>query len=454
MLKAYLQRRPSVQLVLAFAALIALGALLLSLPGMQEPAGQHGLITALFTATSAVCVTGLTVVDTGTEFSPAGQVVVLVLIQLGGLGILTVSTWTILTLGKRRLGLAGRMVLEETHGSLADIDPGRLLKQIILFTFVTEAVGTLLLFFRFLFDYPAPRALWLALFHAVSAFCNAGFCLFPDSLTSYQQDLYVNVVIMALIIAGGLGFIVVSDLIQRARTPKGQITLSLHTRTVLWMTAVLLVSGFCLFFLFEGADAEGGLSLEDRILPSAFLSVTSRTAGFNSIDTGSLGNASLLVLILFMIIGASPGSTGGGVKTTTIAIVLAMLRSNLRNRTRTEIFCRTIPRDLVAKALTILIAFIGTVAVVSLLIELAEFGHFSQDMVRDRFLEHLFEVVSALGTVGLSTGITAQLTSVSKSLLMVCMFVGRLGPLLIADSLIGMRKELDYRYPEERTMVG
>ncbi|MBI4585287.1 MAG: hypothetical protein HY717_14835 [Planctomycetes bacterium] len=451
-LKAPLQR-PSFQLLLAFLALIGAGAALLLFPGSFARPEKVNFLAALFTSTSAVCVTGLTVVDTGADCTFRGQVIILVLIQLGGLGILTFSNWILLTVGRRQLGLSGRRLLEETHGQLGATEPGQLLKQIVFFTLFWEALGAAILFWRFRADLPASQALWFAIFHAVSAFCNAGFSLFSDSLARYQQDAAVNLTIMGLIVAGGLGFVVFSDLWRRllGGVRRG---LTLHTRVVLLTTTALILFGAGSFAVFEWSNAMTGFPLSKRFWPALFLSVTARTAGFNTVEVGRLTNASLFLLILLMIIGASPGSTGGGIKTTTAALFLAMFRSRLNNRSQVEIFRRSLPRDLVNKGLILTMVFLFVIFQATLILEWLEGTAIPVGRGRGRFLEHLFEVASASGTVGLSTGITSSLTAGSKIVIILCMFIGRLGPLLIADSFIGYRKEEPFSYPEERFLVG
>lgn len=451
---SHLFRRASFRLLLAFATLIALGTVVLAFSIEGHGADRSVVMDALFTATSAVCVTGLTVVDPGTELSPPGQVALLVLIQLGGLGILTLSNWILLTLGPRKLRPAGRLVLERTHGQLPGVHPVWLLRNIVLFTLFWESLGTLLLFLRFSADFPSTgKALWCALFHSISAFCNAGFSLFPDSLVRYRGDAFVNGTILGLILVGGLGFIVFTDAFH-ALLSRTRRSLTLHSRVVLVTTCALVSIGFVGFFVFEWSNPLEDFDLRERLLSSFFLSITSRTAGFNTLDTGNLCNASLLLLVLLMMVGASPGSTGGGIKTTTAALLWAMILSRLRNRPRVELLGRSIPTNLVSKALALSLLWVAIVAAGTLLLEMLEVGGLPHPETRGRFLEHLFEVSSATGTVGLSTGITSSLTQGSRIVLIVCMFVGRLGPLLVAESLIGTRRAVPYQLPEERIVVG
>lgn len=456
-------RSPRRLMLLTFLLLILSGVILLSLPGVSESGTALGWIDTLFTSTSAVCVTGLIVTDTGTTFTFLGQAIILFLIQAGGLGILTLSNWLFLTLFRQSRTLRVRIVMEETHGAIKDIEPIQLLRNIIRFTFVSELIGAGLLFLRFRRDHELMDAIWSAVFHSVSAFCNAGFSLYPDSMMGYRDDWLVNLTVMGLIVTGGIGFIVCTDLTSvfkemprrhRTRPIIAWQRLSLHSKTVLTTTSILLVSGTVAVLLLEGHNQLAGMPWHKRLLPSLFLSVTSRTAGFNTLETGELTNVTLLMLVLFMMIGASPGSTGGGMKTTTFAIFLAMGYSRMRNRNRVEMFGRTIPEDLAAKAITTMVAFLGLIVAGTILLEYIQFGSASHSVVPGRLMDFGFEVVSALGTVGLSVGATSVLEPAAKVVLAILMFAGRVGPLVVASTLIGRRKRLPYSYPEERVMVG
>lgn len=442
--------------VLAFAAVIVTGAALLMLPVcMRDDAPALGVVDALFTATSAVCVTGLTVRDTGGEFTFAGQLVILLLIQAGGLGILTFSNM-LYVLGTRRIGMRGRMAMEETLGVLPSLSVQGVLARLFIFTFACEGIGAALLTARFAVDHSLPVALWMGVFHAVSAFCNAGFGLLGTNLVAYSGDLLVNVVVMGLIVLGGLGFIVVEDLWMwlRRRGSRHTVRLSLHSRVVLRTTLLLIVAGTVLFFFIElpGSAMRGGLA--DRLLPSAFLSVTCRTAGFNTVDMAQLSNPSLMLCLLLMFIGGSPGSTAGGIKTTTFATLNALLFSRAKNRPKVELLGRSLPPDVVTKALAATAGAVAMVLLATAVIELLEQYGRPSSAAGNSFLWVLFEVVSALGTVGLSVGITAKLGAAAKLVLVVCMFVGRLGTLLVAFSVVGSVRRVEYTLPEERIIVG
>ncbi|MBF0285734.1 MAG: hypothetical protein HQL51_14880 [Magnetococcales bacterium] len=446
--------------VFSFILVILVGAFLLYLPLSVAP-GQDPVswIDALFTSASAVCVTGLTVRDTGTTFSGFGQGVILGLIQVGGLGFLTLSTFFITRFQGRRGGvsLPHRHLLEISHGSLATAPPGQLLKAILLFTVVVEMMGVVLLFLRFSEKYDVVDAGWMALFHAISAFCNAGFGLYSDSLMGYRGDGLINGTVMGLIVLGGLGFLVVADvgLWVRATVRRQRTALSLHSRMVLRTTALLIVLGALLFLILEWGGTAMGQRPGAVLLESLFLSVTSRTAGFNTTDTALLTGPTLFIVILLMAIGGSPGSTAGGMKTTTAAVCYALLSSKARNRPRVEILARTIPDEIVNKAILVVTGYVLSIVLGVLLLQITEAGQQAFSKTEGNlFLAHLFETVSALGTVGLSTGVTPTLTTGGKLIITLLMFVGRVGPLLAASAVIGGVSKIQYAYAEENVNIG
>ncbi len=429
-------------------------------PVCHRQPGQLDFVEALFTATSAVCVTGLIVVDTGHELSTAGQVVVLALIQLGGLGILTLSTLVMLSV-RTQTDLATRLYVDATHGiGIAGLTPHQVVRRVVGLTILIEGCGALLLFARIGAREEGGwglRTAWLALFHSVSAFCNAGFSLHTNSLASYREDPFVTVVVLSLIVLGGLGFLVLSELLRFARLNKTQRRwwrLSLHTRLVLSTSAALLVLGALAYAAFEAPNSLASASPLERVLDPVFFSITCRTAGFNTVSLSSMTGATLTTALVLMLIGASPGSTGGGLKTTTFAVLFAMVRSRLRGRPRTEVFGRRIARDQVAKALAIAGSFIGLIFVAGLALQLTEVGLVAHNAASDHYLDHLFEIVSALGTVGLSTGLTGTLSTGGRLIIVVLMFLGRLGPLVVGASLIGERRPLPMTYPVARILVG
>ncbi len=448
---------PERVLPLSFAVVILVGACLLFLPCSASGEKKIEFIDALFTSVSAVCVTGLTLLDTGKDFSFFGQVVVVILIQVGGLGMLTFTNLIIL-LRMGKLGFSERQLLEQSHGLLPSISPSQLLKMVFLYTFLVEVTGVLILYMQFHYSYGMPHltALWHGVFHAVSAFCNAGFGLRTNNLMDYHRDFIVSGTIMGLIVMGGLGFVVAADITLwvRARLRKTQAMLALHSRVVIRTTLLLIFIGTFLVLALEHNTLVLSGPLGERLLKSLFVSVTARTAGFNTIDTGQLTNATLLIVILLMAIGASPGSTGGGIKTTTLATLYAVLRSRGRNRPRVELMERSLSVETQAKAFVAVAGFFLVTVIAMVLLQVTELYQVQPTEHRGAFLEQLFEVVSALGTVGLSTGITATLSSAGKLVIIACMFVGRCGPAMLAASILGKQPRVNYSYPEEDILIG
>jgi len=445
---------PNRILLFSFIALILTGAGALMLPGSS--AGQPlRWDQALFTSTSAVCVTGLTVIDTGKDFSVQGQIILLALIQLGGLGFLTFSSWFLVMLGKR-LSLRGADTFSSSFGIARNLRLRDMLPRILIYTFVVEGIGAFLLWARFAWRHPPLEALGYAVFHSISAFCNAGFSLYSDNVMSYRRDLLVNAVIPALILFGGIGFLVQAEVMLwwRERRQGRRHRLSLHTRLVLLTSLLLILYGMLGFAVLEGDNTLRAASPIERMFTSWFQSVTCRTAGFNTVDIGALSGPTLCLMIFLMFIGASPGSCGGGVKTTTLGVLVALVLSRLHGRESADIFGRRIPSIQVAKALATLAAALGILAAASFAIQFTEYFVWGAQGVRERFLDYLFEVVSALGTVGLSTGITPTLSVPGRMVIVITMLAGRLGPLSVAVSLVGERKSARYEFPEESVMVG
>lgn len=432
-----LRTNPGLFISSTFLSAIAVGAILLSLP-IATTAGQITFIDALFTATSAVCVTGLIVQDTGTFFTTFGQCVILGLFQIGGLGIMTMSTSLALLAG-RRMSMQDRVIMQEMVPETHYTEFSDIVRNIVRMTIICEAVGTLLLAARWYFDsHDLHTAIYSALFHAVSAFCNAGFSLFPDSMVRYQTDPITNLTISALIIIGGLGFTVVHSLVDRHRP-------TLHMKMVLMVSATLLFGGMLFILLAEYSHSLIHLPFHDKLWVAWFQSVTARTAGFNTIDLSHFSTVTAFLCCILMFIGASPGSCGGGIKTTTVGVLFFSVRSMLAGRTSVEGFGRTIPWSAVRKAIaiTFLAGGILTIGVVLLLFS-DGFG----------LLETLFEATSAMGTVGLSLGITAKLTAVGKLVITCLMFVGRIGPLTTAFLMVVYQSPHRYRLPEENIGIG
>lgn len=449
--------KPQQRLIASFAALILIGSVVLMLPGMTTK-GRISYIDALFTSTSAVCVTGLVVKDTGSDFTRLGQWILLVLIQLGGLGIMTFSTIFLLMLG-RRPSLSQDTMLQGTFAHSPMRNLHALILWVVLFTLMAEAVGTACYFLPWVHEFPIGEALFISLFQAVSAFCNAGFCLFSDSFTKYQSDVFINLNTIFLIIIGGIGFLVLLEVYERYGRHEGKNgrprkPFSLHVRLTVLATLILIVAGAVFFFAVEYNDILKGMNFPERILISVFQSVTARTAGFNTVDFSLLSNATLFFFILLMFIGASPGSCGGGIKTTTVAVFFALVRSRLRGESDTMVMHRTIPKGTAARAVGVVISsgLVITLMVVMLLI--TQLGGISHVQSRGMFLEYLFEAVSAFGTVGLSMGKTASLDTVGKFVIIILMFVGRLGPLTLAFSIRPREIPAQLKYSEENVMIG
>jgi trk system potassium uptake protein TrkH len=440
---------PPQLIALSFLAVISVGTALLMLPISVAAGGRISFIDALFTATSAVCVTGLTVVDTGGYFSTFGQVVVLALIQVGGLGMMTLSTSQVIVLGGR-MGIRGWAIMRDVLDQAEVPTLKHLITYIVKMTFVIELAGTVILFIRFsLSQHSLDQAFYFALFHSVSAFNNAGFSLYSDSLVRYQGDLTLNLTVSALIILGGLGFLVVADLQDYLRgwgkKNAPRYALSVHTKIVLTTTVGLILGGAVLIYALESANVLKDLPFKNRILASYFQSVTTRTAGFNTLDIGALSDATLLIAILLMFTGASPGSTGGGIKTTTFAILVTTTIAMLADRDQPRVFKRLIPREAVHKAIAVTILSITALIFFTVLLLVTE---------GMPFIRIVFETVSAFATVGLSTGITPVLSVAGKTLVVILMYIGRIGPLTLALAIGGREEKATYEYPEEKVMVG
>jgi trk system potassium uptake protein TrkH len=441
---------PAQIVILSFAILISSGTLLLLLPAATI-SGNISLVDALFTATSATCVTGLIVVDTGSYFTPFGQMVILSLIQLGGLGIMSFSTFFVLMV-RGRVSLKERLMVNGVYTPEPWEDFFHLLRMVLLLTFGVEAVGAFFLFFSFSRQMSPGAALYCSCFHSISAFCNAGFSIFSDSFARFKDNSLINIVMPLLITIGGIGFAVVIELLRRGirREPKRK-SLSLHTKlTVVVSLLLTLIAAVCFFFL-EKNGTLANLSLREQVFTSIFQGVTPRTAGFSSVNFGRVGYATSFLFTILMFIGASPGSTGGGVKTTTIAVVLTLVLSQIKRSEQVNIFHRTINKSTIDKAVGIILAsaVIITFFTLALLITEDSISHhdFSLRQV-------VFEAVSAFGTVGLSTGITSKLSQGGKILITLLMFVGRLGPLTFFLTLARGGPLTRFSYPEENVMLG
>ncbi|SKA08035.1 TrkH family potassium uptake protein [Selenihalanaerobacter shriftii] len=434
---------PAQILSLGYLVIILIGAILLSLPIATASGKSMPFIDALFTATSATAVTGLIVENTSIFFSIFGQVVIMVLIQIGGLGIMTMSTLFAFLVGKK-ITLKERLIIQ------ADLDQFqlsgliRLVRYVLLVTFMIEGTGALILFTRLIQEYSLGKALYLSVFHAISAFNNAGFDLFGNSLEGFTGDITINLVITTLIILGGIGFAVIAELYSGKRKFKDY---SLQTKLVLSVTAFLIVIGTVVFFFLEYSNPEtmGGLSFGKKALASYFLSITPRTAGFNTVPTGALKSSTLFFVIILMFIGASPGSTGGGVKTTTFGALFAVVYAMVTGRSDVELFKRRLAKEVIFKALSIIMISLLLIVAVTMVLTITE---------NMKFLDLFFETVSAFGTVGLSTGVTGELSVIGKLLITITMFAGRVGPLTLALAIGRKEETANIRYPEEKILVG
>jgi trk system potassium uptake protein TrkH len=436
--------------ILSFVVIILLGGLLLWLP--VSAAGRPlSFLDALFSSASAVCVTGLTVITIGKDLSVFGQVVTLVLFKIGGLGIITFSAVFFVMMG-RGLATKERDILQTVFLHAPRRDLAGILKFILLSSLSFEAVGTFILWLRLSLDFPPGRALYLALYHAVSAFNNCGYSLFADSLTAYQGDIVVNLTVMALIVAGGIGFIALFELSMRLKGR--QQRLSVHTKIVLIATALLIFAGAGLFLLLENARILSGLPWLNRVLASLFQSVTARTAGFNTIDIANLGNETLLMTMMLMFIGASPGSTGGGIKTTSASLLFLLVWNRFRGREEVTVFNRTIPKELLNRMISIILAASIVLVLGTSVMMLSAGTTAPPDESRYLFVEYLFEAFSAFGTVGLSMNLTPTLSPVQKGAVMLLMIAGRVGPLTLAFSLARSSGKKQLIYAEEGVMVG
>lgn len=430
-------------LVIGFASLILFGAFLLMTPAATLDGKGLSFIDALFTATSAVCVTGLVVVDTGRHFTLFGQLVIILLIQFGGLGIMTLTTLVAIVL-RKRINLRERLIMQEALNQITVSGVVRLTLYLFKITLLIEAIGGTILAIRWYHDF-GLIGIYYGYWHAISAFCNAGFDLFGEfrSLTSYVDDATVTLTVSTLIILGGIGFAVISDIWEHRKFS----CLSLHSKIVLLTTLVLISVGAVVIYILEqnNPDTLGQLSLEGKILGSYFQSVTPRTAGFNTIDIGKINCATAFFMILLMFIGASPASTGGGIKTSTFAIVVMALWSIVRGKDEVVVFDKYIPRKTIYKAFSIMT--LSAVLVISVTLFLAVTESLP-------FLNLLFETTSAFGTVGLSTGITSLLTPYGKSVIILTMFAGRVGPLTLAMALAFKTSKHLVRYPEGKIIIG
>lgn len=437
----------------SFLVLILFGTVVLrTTPALYTGRVPLGWIDALFTATSAVCVTGLVVVDTAAHFTRAGQAFLLLLIQLGGLGMITITSLVIVGLG-RRLSLRSEEMLGAVPGGIARPSAPQLVRNVVLVTLAIEAAGAGALFLAFLPHFSPGEAAWHAVFHAVSAFCNAGFSTFSRSLEEWARNPAVLWPIMALIVLGGLGFLTLEEVhaLRRARGRGERFRLSLHSRLVLATTAALLVGGWLCFAALEWRGVLQPLPVGARIQSALFMSVTARTAGFNAVPYAEASYASNFLTMLLMSIGGSPGSTAGGLKTTTFVLIGLLAWSRFRGRAAVSIWSRTVPEEIVQRAVGLFVVAFGT-----MILGIFAYTLLEVRMIEDPFMWLMFEAVSAFNTVGLSLGATPHLGPASRVVTSVLMFLGRVGPLYVAAALAmrlrpGSRQ---YRFAHEHVSIG
>lgn len=459
------KRTPPQLLVLSFLFVILLGTIVLKLPFAHK--GKLSLTDALFTATSATCVTGLIVKDTGKDFTRAGQIIILILIQIGGLGLMTISSAFILFLGKN-IGRTQWQIMRDVFTGNGNIHVITLIRWVVVLTCIFESLGTLLLLWRWgkitprmiVYGMNKEDTLFYALFHAISAFNNAGFSLFTKNFETLHDDAYTILTIAGLIIFGGLGYFVIFELFvkmlkEREHWRRLPSVLSLHTRLVLLVTLVLIVVGTGLFLVLESGNTLRSLPFTERLLAAFFQAVTPRTAGFNSLDIGQLTTSTLLLLMLLMMIGASPGSTGGGIKTSTAGVLYGAVRAEIVGEKEILMFHRMIPKETVRRAIAVVAMAITLVASATMLIIFIEAFYTPFYQAQSLFIQVTFETVSAFGTVGLSTGLTPTLHGMSKIVLCIVMLLGRVGPLTVALTFSETKQRiLTVELPEESPMIG
>lgn len=432
---------PPLVLSLGFAILITFGGVLLSLPFFTKSGEATDLIDSMFVAASASCVTGLTPVNTFEHWNTYGHVLLIILIQIGGLGVMSLASIIPLILGKK-IGMKSRQILKEQLNVESLEGMIVLFKYVLVFTFGIEILGAILLSFRFIPLYGTGTGIWYSIFHSISAFCNAGFDILGDSMYPFRDDILVNLTLSALVIVGGLGFVVTSELFRRRSFEK----ISTHSKLVLLISGALLVLGTVMFLFLENGD--GVLqyeSIKGSILESFFQSVVARTAGFYSVDLSKIKDSTALMLMGLMFVGGSPGSTAGGIKTTTLGVLFISTHAVVRGEREPVVFGRHIGMDVVRKALAIFLVSITIILSVSFILTITESA---------RLVDILYETVSALATVGASKGITADLSDVGKILITFCMYLGRLGPMTMAFAFGMKDKKSLIRYPESFISIG
>jgi trk system potassium uptake protein TrkH len=436
---------------LGFLAVIAVGTLLLMMPFSMSSGTWNDPLVALFTSTSAVCVTGLSVVDPGTYFSFWGQFFIAALVQIGGLGYMTATTFLLLLIGAK-FSLRDKVAIQQSLDRTGIQGSDQVLRSIIATTLIFELTGVFLLLPVFVPKYGFHQGLWLAVFHSVNSWNNAGFSLFKDNLIGYQSSILLNLTVTGLIIFGGIGYQVIMEMYlwlrDRFQRKPERIVFSLNFKVATTTTLILLILGTVAFFLIESRNPEtfGSMSLLDKWMAAWFQSVTPRTAGFNTIDISKLTTAGLFITIVLMFLGASPGGTGGGIKTTTVRVIASCTKAILQSQEEVVLYNRQVPMSLVLKSVGVLMSSIATVVLATILISITD--------AEVDFIRIVLEVVSAFATVGLSAGITASISATAKLVLIATMYVGRVGILLLMSALLGDPQPKTIRYPEENLLVG
>ncbi len=434
---------PPQVLALGFLSLILIGSILLNLPIASSSGSSIGYVNSLFTSASAVCVTGLTVLNTARDFTPFGQVIIITLIQFGGLGIMTLATVGYIIMGKK-ISFKERLMIKEQLNTESIQGIVKLTKKVIGYTFFLEMMGSLLLALRFVPMFGFEKGLAFSIFHAISAYCNAGFDIFGDSLIIFQNDYYVLLILSLLIILGGLGFTVYADLLAKDKLRK----LTLHSKVVLIMTGSLLIIGTLSFLLFESTNPGtlGSMNFPSRLANSFFQSVSPRTAGFYSVDMSKIRETTIFSTIMLMFIGGSPGSTAGGIKTTTFACLLLTTISVVKGEEDVNCLNRRLPFETIKRAVSIFLIGLAIVFSTAIILTITDSSL--------KFINLLFESTSAFGTVGLTTGITDKLSTLGRLVITLTMYIGRVGPLTMAYAFAKRNKKRDFRNAPGNLMVG
>lgn len=433
---------PPMVIGLSFLLVIFVGACLLNLPIASNSGESLGFVNSLFTASSATCVTGLIVVNTASYFSIFGKVVIITLIQIGGMGTMVLFS-LIAMIFNFKIGLRERLLIKEQLNQDTLTGLVKLTISVIKISLMIEFIGAIFLSIRFIPIYGIEKGIAFSIFHSISAFCNAGFDIIGDSLMSYPTDVILNLTISFLIIFGGLGFTVFIDIFRKKSFKK----LSLHSKMVLIITSVLLVGGTVLFYILESNGVLKGYNFFEKLIISFFQSTISRTAGFNSIDLGVIHHSTAVIIMILMFIGGSPASTAGGLKTTTFGVILSATISVCKGERDVVFLKRTIPREIVFKSIAITFIYLNVVIVAALLITIIEVDKFN-------LLDVLFEIISAFATVGVSRGITPNLSDASKIIIAISMFLGRIGPTTLAVAFMKHKKNILYKYAEGDIVVG